>query len=525
MSRRWFLSMVAAASALSASALSVSGQVEFHVALERNTLDAPASGRVVVYLIDQDSPLRGREPADGPFFEDPQPMFSVAADGLVPGGSVVVDDDCVWFPVPPSELEPGVYRAQAVLDRRRRSSRWTREAGNVFSDPTLFEVTRSGKPVRVDLRLSRRVEEPELPRAPGVSYVRVRSELLSDFRGEDVYLRAGVVEPIGLDPDRRYAVVYQIPGFGGELTGAVDVARRFRAADPDSLPGQLARQVYWVVLDPEGPNGHHLFADSANNGPVGRALVEELVPVIDTSYQTIAEPGARLLRGHSSGGWSTIWLGITYPETFGAMWSSSPDPVDFRAFQAVDIYHDENMYRRTVDGKTVWIPSYSDDQGRPGMTIRQENRMEEVLGPNNTSAQQWDSWLAVFGPRSDRGTPADLYDPATGELNHAVAERFRRYDIGERLRGDRAGLGPILKQRLRLIVGEMDNYDLDDAVRLLKRELDSLQFGGSDGAGFIEIVPGVDHSTIYRTREMQAIPGQMLEHLVERGYIDRGGGG
>jgi len=247
--RLWLAWLWAALAASAAGA-----QVEFHVTLDRGAQGVPASGRVVVYLIDQDSSLRGRDPADGPFFEDPQPMFSVSADGLVPGGSVVVDDAGEWFPVPPSELPPGVYRAQAVLDQHRANSRWSREAGNIFSDPVLFEVTRSGGS-RVDLRLNRRVEEPALPEAEGVSYVRVRSELLNNFRGEDVYLRAGIVEPIGFDPSRRYPVVYQIPGFGGDHTGAARTARRFREADPDSPWGRLARSVYWVVLDPEGPNG------------------------------------------------------------------------------------------------------------------------------------------------------------------------------------------------------------------------------------------------------------------------------
>ena len=284
--------------------------------------------------------------------------------------------------------------------------------------------------------------------------------------------------------------------------------------------GRLARSAYWVVLDPEGPCGHHLFADSANNGPMGEALTKDLIPAIDAAFATIPKQSARLLRGHSSGGWSTIWLGRNCSDTFGGIWSSSPDPVDFSSFQAVDIYAEPNMYRREKNGQVVWTPSYTDEQGVVGMTIRQENRMEEVLGPGNTSAQQWDSWLAVFGPRRDDGTPADLYNPQTGAIDRGIAKQYEKYDIVRRLRGDRAKFGPVLKDRLRLIVGEMDNYDLDDAVKKLKAELDALTFAGDKPpAGYIVVVPGKDHSTVFDSPEMDAIPGQMLRELEAKGHI------
>ena len=63
--------------------------------------------------------------------------------------------------------------------------------------------------------------------------------------------------------------------------------------------------------------------------------------------------------------------------------STTPDPVDLHKFQLVDIYSAESMYS---DGTKDW-PSVRSGS----MTIRQENAMEEVLGPCNSSGQQWDS--------------------------------------------------------------------------------------------------------------------------------------
>ena len=496
--------------------------IEFHATFDPSVQSTPAQGRLIVYLVDESSSVRGREPSDGPFFEDPQPMFSVSAAGAQPGEAIVVGDDAEFFPALPSELPPGRYRAQAVMDQHRASSDWRREEGNLFSEPVVFDVTEREQKQVVHLRLAQRVGRYESATGPGLHPLSVPSPGLSEFHGRDVTLRATLIEPIGMENGRRYPVIYEVPGFGGDHNGAVRVAQRLRSAEPGSDLGRLARSAFWVVLDPEGPSGHTLFADSANNGPAGRALTTELIPAIDAAFPTIAEQSARLLRGHSSGGWSTIWLGMNYPETFGGIWSSAPDPVDFSSFQAVDVYAEPSMYRREVDGEADWIPSYADASGVVGMTIREENRMEEVLGPGNTSAQQWDSWLAVFGPRRADGSPADLYDPRTGAIDRAAAKSYEKYDIVRLLRADRARFGPVLKERLRLVVGDMDNYDLDEAVKKLKAELDQLSYAGSGTPnGYITIVPGRDHSNIFTAPEIAAIPGQMVRELEKHGHIPK----
>src|SRR5690606_19909538 len=173
-------------------------------------------------------------------------------------------------------------------------------------------------------------------------------------------------------------------------------------------------------------------------------LVEELIPALEAKYRLIPEPSARLLRGHSSGGWSVAWLALTYPQTFGAAWSTSPDPVDFRRFQLPNIYDNPSMYHGP-DGRP--LSSYRNRRGER-MSILQENLMEEVLGPDNTSGQQWDSWQAVFGPRNARGNPAALFDPRTGAIDRAVAEHYRAYDLSALLDRDPARYLPIFRDRI-----------------------------------------------------------------------------
>src|SRR5262249_35921870 len=157
-----------------------------------------------------------------------------------------------------------------------------------------------------------------------------------------------------------------------------------------------------------------------------------------------------------------LWLALNYPETFGATWSTSPDPVDFHKFQLPDIYGEPNMYGKVREagpaaaGVTLAAidpyPSYR-VAGAPKMTIAQENLMQEDLAPDNTSGTQWDSWQAVFGPRNSRGNPAALYDSKVGFIDKSVAEQYRKYDIAGLLRRQPERFLPIFRDNVRVVVG------------------------------------------------------------------------
>lgn len=505
------------------------GGAVFDVRFENTARAEPATGRLVVYLVRDGSRIGQRAaPARGPFFSDPQPMFGVDVRAMAPGDALRIDDGATSFPSPPSALPLGRYRAQAVLDHARADSSWYREPGNLYSEVVEFEVV-PDKRAEVSLDLTNVVAERAAPRIEGAEIFEMDSELLRSFRGMRTTLRAMVILPESYDPERSYAAVYVAPGFGGTHMGGTREAMRRRSREGlGARDAELARNVFIIHLDPEGPNGHHLFADSENNGPVGSALVRELIPALERTYPLIARPEARIVTGHSSGGWSSLWLTLTYPQTFGACWSSAPDPVDFRRFQLTNLYKDANMYRTPAaragvadaEGPTIETPSRRDG-ARVTMTVREENLMEEVLGPGNTSAQQWDSWLAAFGPRDAAGNPAAMFDPISGKIDHEVAGRFARYDIGALLREDPQRLAPLLRERVRLIVGDRDNYYLNEAVSLLHDDLNRLapRMEADVPPGSIRFVAGADHGSELWSREELA--QEMLEHLARCGLIDR----
>jgi len=506
---------------------------EFRVSFDENVRAEPATGRLVIYLTRKGSRTFNREPADGPFFSDPQPMAGLSVSEMKPGDTIAVHTNSAdaQFPAPLHDLPAGTYKAQAVLDIHRDNSSWRREPGNLFSEVAEFEVSDENPDPIIELGLTGVVPELAIrppPPPPEISFVEFRSEKLSAYWGRDMYLRAAVIFPRSFDPEeiKAYPAVYEIPGFGGDHTMALQRVAMFeRLRDKPGYEAlqELRDKAYWIVLDPEGPNGHHLFADSVNNGPYGTALVTELMTALQSTYPMLAMPNARVLRGHSSGAWSALWLALEHPMVFSAAWATSPDPVDFTSFQQTDIYNDTNIYTAPDDSPiTSYRSTNAEGVDTARMTVRQENRMEQVLGPHNTSAQQWDSWLAVFGPNDQSGNPADLFDPETGEIDHEIAGSFRKFDITQRVRREPNRSVRIFDQRIRLLCGDQDNFYLNQAVEKLHTALDEERRAlgmKKEGPGKVDLVPGTNHFSILASPEGLAIPREMVEHFKNHGFF------
>jgi S-formylglutathione hydrolase FrmB len=260
---------------------------------------------------------------------------------------------------------------------------------------------------------------------------------------------------------------------------------------PYGPPTEQDVEFLHVMLDPNCPLGHHVFADSVNNGPVGEALITELIPAFEKAYRIVAAPHARFLTGHSSGGWSSLWLQITYPEVFGGTWSTSPDSVDFRDFQRIDMYAaGENTYR-DAHGERRPIARAN---GQPVLWYDDFCRIEDVLGHGG----QLHSFEAVFSPRGENGRPLLAWNRETGAVDAAVAETWKKYDIRLILEQNWPTLSPKLTSKLHVFMGSEDTFYLDGATRLLKESLARL---GSDAV--VEIHEGKDHGTLL-SRELRA---------------------
>ena len=166
-----------------------------------------------------------------------------------------------------------------------------------------------------------------------------------------------------------------------------------------------------IHLDGAGPLGDPYQVDSANHGPYGAAVTGELIPHVEQRFRGIGRGEARVLDGGSTGGWVALALQVFYPDFFNGAWSFCPDSVDFRSFQLVNIYEDENAY---INGHGFERPAARDVSGEVRFTMRHECRLENVLGRGDSwtlSGGQWGAWNATYGPRGRRRPPGPALGP------------------------------------------------------------------------------------------------------------------
>lgn len=483
----------------------------------------PRAGRLLLFMIGANAQLENSACMEGPFFEAPQPIYSVPVAALEPGRPIEIGMSAAAFPVPLDELS-GTFRVQAVF-RRNTAERSHLAPGNLISEEQTV-VLEPGRADTLALDFTRSIPVSPSPEAPNLRMVTVRSPLLSAALGGDVTHRVGVALPRGWDdPSHRrrlWPAIYVVPGFGGRFSDALGYARMLATEGSQAV----VPQAVWIVLDPESPWGHHGFVDSPANGPRGRALVEELIPELEREFRLIPRVEARILTGHSSGGWTSLWLQLARPDVFGACFAAAPDPVDFTAFQRVDLYADLSYFS---DAEGAEIPSYrtpvvkSFDKVR--MTNRDETGMEQALSPEGRSGEQLDSYAAMFSTL-DPATrlPRRAWDPETGLINREVVDQeWSRFDIARLVRANPARYVPLLRQRVRLLVGSRDNFYLERAVERLKAVVEGAVVEAAaagrplaPGPGYIEILPEETHFTI-PAASMLRWHSEMRQYLREHG--------
>jgi len=502
--RRWLTILVIFTSSLPVTRLSAfaAGQSSeraavgpsFRIMLDEDIAQTPLDGRLYLFL----SQRPGGEPRLGPNWFDPEPFVRLDVTDFAPGTSRVIDDRAASFPEPLSQLPAGEYRVQAILDHDFDEQHHAYGVGNVYSEVRTIQLDPAAvdKPA-TELVLNQRVEATPFPESDAVKLVELRSDLLSTFHQRPLTMRAAVVLPpsYAKSPERQYPVIYIIGGFGARLES---MARRYLRGAPAAAEDEI--EFIRVLLSGNCKWGHHVYADSATNGPRGKAVVEELIPHIDATFRTIAAPTARLLTGHSSGGWSSLWLQIQYPETFGGVWSTAPDPVDFRDYQQVNLYasppeslyFDENGEKRPLARRGA----------APVLWYRDFGQMDDVLGRGG----QLRSFEAVFSPLDADGRPRQLWDRDDGRINPEVAEAWKKYDIRIQLEENWPRLEPLLEGKLHIYMGTLDTFYLNGAVERLAETLSEL---GSDAE--VVIVEGATHSSLLSAELLSDIRQQMSQ--------------
>lgn len=437
------------------------------------------SGKVFLFL-SKDS----KAPKDEMVGVEKFPCFSITVKNVQPGGKVVFDDAATAYPVVLSDIERGDYNAQVVWDKNEGGRSIGNSSGNMYSESVPVRLTKNTGQ-SFDITCKKVSKEQPFMETQYIKEVKANSALLTSFYKRPASVNAAVLLPKEYfeQPARKFPVLYWVSGYGGDY-------HVYSGRNDNSMPMDTTPCIR-VFLDGNCSLGHSVYANSDNNGPWGDALTQELIPLIEKTYRTDA---ARFLTGHSSGGWTVLWLQTHYPKIFTACWSSSPDPVDFRSFQQVDLYKDKNIFYAkdsslrmagTIAGRFPWI------------TMKNMYAMEHVIW----RGEQMHSFNAVFSTRNPDGTPRSLCSDVTGDIDSITVEHWKNYDISLYVRTNWQILKADLAGKIRVSVGNQDNFLLNYAVHLMNDEMKKID------AGFVFAYYPGDHFTVstpeYRTSGYQ----------------------
>jgi hypothetical protein len=445
-----------------------------------------------------------------------QLIFGVNVDGLTPGDAATVDSTAFGYPIRSlADVPPGEYTVQAVLNLYETFHRsdgstvklhmdqgegqhWNITPGNLYSKPQKITIAAGGTPIA--LSLTEVIPPIAVPKdTTYVRHIRMQSSLLTKFWGRPMFLSAVVLVPEGFDqhPNAHYPeMVFEdhfVDGIDDFRTTPPDpdlkpdYSERFHLAGYNRSQQQEAFKTYQQWISPGFPrylvikiqHANPYYDDSyavnsANLGPYGDAIETELMPAIEKQFRGIGQGWARFLYGGSTGGWESLAVQMFYPTHYNGAFVACPDPVDFHAFTNIDLYNDKNAFYLYGAHKQIEQPAMRDYLGHTLITTKEINSYELALGDHGRSGEQFDIWQAVYSPEGADGYPLQIFDKATGVIDHKVAAYWHdHYDLDAILARDWATLGPQLRGKLHIYVGSDDTYFLNDAVYRLEDFLKS----------------------------------------------------
>jgi hypothetical protein len=492
--------------------------VRFSVTIPAATRSEPLTGRVFVVLSRDSTPeprlAMGARTMTTPF-------FGVDVAALAPGQPAVIDDTTPgYLTATLRDIPAGDYYVQAlanVYTEFHRSDghtiwahmdQWegqhlTRSPGNLVSpmqrvhlDPSSgFDVTLQTTTVIPPVQVP--------PDTKWVKRVKMESPLLTKFWGHPMYIGATVLLPAGYDEHANvhYPVLYE----QGHFSLAAPMGFTTDSAPPPT-PVQLARKASYntepgyefykewtaprfprmIVVTFQHPTPYFddsYAVNSVNNGPYGDAIMQELIPYLESHFRIIAKPYARVLSGGSTGGWESLALQLYHPDFFGGTWTLYPDPIDFHHYGEVDAYADTNAFIMGAPPQFTTVSEWLHPEryfargldGQAVQSMRQLSQLEDVEASHGRAAEQLEIWDDVYGPVGNDGYPVPLWDKRTGHISRDVATYMRDhgYDLTAYLQKNWATLAPKLVGKIHIDCGDMDNYFLNLAVMDMQAVFDS----------------------------------------------------
>ena len=201
---------------------------------------------------------------------------------------------------------------------------------------------------------------------------------------------------------------------------------------------------------------------------------------------------------------------MNYPEVFGGVWSTAPDPVDFRDYQEVNLYAGNplSLYtnskgnRRPLARRNGEVLIWYEDFGR----------MDDGIGRGG----QLKSFEAVFSPLDRQGKPLLMWTRDEGKVIPSTVKYWVEYDINKLIeRRWEAGLKEKLAGKINVFMGTVDTFYLEGACEYLKMTMEAL-----DSDAVIELHPGKDHFNLTTPDLMQRIRREMSASYLKHHRVE-----
>ena len=296
---------------------------------------------------------------------------------------------------------------------------------------------------------------------PRITTLRVPGTTLTgNPLGDPAEREVPVYLPPSYDGKKRFGVIYLLSGFASTGRSFMNYSFGHRSV-PESAEQLIAdgrmKECLIVMPDCMTSYGGSQYVDSPATGRYETYLVNELIPFIDNSLQTLQAGEHRAIAGKSSGGFGALRLAMKYPHCFSAASCHSGD------------MHFELCYKPGFPAAARILEKHKGDIS----AFYRAYTSSPKPARNDFPLLELLAMAAAYSPDTLKHAPENMRlpcDPYTCEINITVWKEWLTFDplVMIEEKAYQEALSSL--KLLYLDCGSYDEYNLAFAHRLFSRK-------------------------------------------------------